>query len=126
MDSAAEHARAMLAKRSNEDEHDVKPHCEESLSSNDADKIQPTLNIGLIGDVAHGKSTLCRALTGKRTQQHSSEHKAHGATIRLGYANCRICRCTNPACEPPSCFSTTSGENMAAKTPSCRNLNSCG
>lgn len=124
MDSAAEHARAMLAKRSNEDEHDVKPHCEESLiSSNDADKIQPTLNIGLIGDVAHGKSTLCRALTGKRTQQHSSEHKAHGATIRLGYANCRICRCTNPACEPPSCFSTTSGENLVAQAPSCL---SCG
>lgn len=77
---------------------------------------QPTLNIGLIGDVAHGKSTLCRALTGKRTQQHSSEQKAHGATIKLGYANCLLCRCTNPACPPPGNFSTSA---VGAALPPC-------
>jgi ABC-type phosphate/phosphonate transport system ATPase subunit len=33
---------------------------------------QPFLSVGLIGDVANGKSTLVRAMTGKRTQSSSS------------------------------------------------------
>mmetsp|Transcript_13860 Transcript_13860/g.27358 ORF Transcript_13860/g.27358 Transcript_13860/m.27358 type:complete len:1253 (-) Transcript_13860:538-4296(-) len=79
----------------------------------------PVLNIGLIGDVANGKSTLCKALTGKRTQQHSSEHKAHGATIRLGYANCCVLRCCNASCPPPGCFSTAPGD-AEVKAIACR------
>ena len=60
--------------------------------------LQPTLNIGLIGDVANGKSTLIRAITGKTTQSHSSEHQKHGMTIRLGFANASIVRCQNDGC----------------------------
>ena len=59
---------------------------------------QPTLNIGLIGDVANGKSTLVRAITGKRTQSHSSEQQKHGMTIRLGFANSSVLRCKDISC----------------------------
>lgn len=60
-----------------------------------ADTVQPSLSVGLIGDVANGKSTLVRAMTCKRTQAHSSEQQHHGVTIRLGFANAVIVRCEN-------------------------------
>ena len=36
---------------------------------------QPTLNIGVIGHVAHGKSTFTRSMTGVKTQKFSSEQE---------------------------------------------------
>ena len=59
------------------------------------DLLKPSLNIGVIGDVANGKSTLIRAMSGKRTQAHSLEHQKHGITIRLGFANATILHCRN-------------------------------
>ena len=49
-------------------------------------KCQPILNVGCIGHVAHGKSTLVKSLTGVKTQAHSSELERN-ITINLGYAN---------------------------------------
>ena len=50
---------------------------------------QPIINLGCIGHVSHGKSTLVRALTGVKTQKHSSE-KERNITINIGYANAKI------------------------------------
>ncbi len=53
---------------------------------------QPSVNIGMVGHVDHGKSTLTFALTGKKTDVHSEEVK-RGISIKLGYADTPIYRC---------------------------------
>jgi translation initiation factor 2 subunit 3 len=52
----------------------------------------PEVNIGMVGHVSHGKTTLTEALTGKLTLSHSEELK-RGITIRLGYADATIYKC---------------------------------
>lgn len=50
---------------------------------------QPILNIGCVGHVAHGKTTVVYDLTGVKTIRHSTEIERN-ITINLGYANLRI------------------------------------
>lgn len=52
-------------------------------------KIQPIMNIGCLGSVSHGKSTMVKLITGKATQQHSKE-KIRNITMKVGYANAKI------------------------------------
>ena len=53
---------------------------------------QPSVNIGMVGHVDHGKSTLTRAITGIRPDIHSEEIK-RGISIKLGYADTPIFKC---------------------------------
>jgi len=53
---------------------------------------QPEVNIGLVGHVDHGKTTLVQALSGTWTDQHSEEMK-RGISIRLGYADATFREC---------------------------------
>jgi len=50
---------------------------------------QPIINIGCLGCVSDGKSTLIDKLTGIKTQKHSQE-KVRNITIKQGYGNMKI------------------------------------
>ena len=63
----------------------------------------PEVNIGMIGHVDHGKTTLTQRLTGKWTDEHSEELK-RGISIRLGYADAAFYKCPN--CDEPQCYTT--------------------
>lgn len=67
-------------------------------------KLIPEVNIGLVGHVDHGKTSLTAALTGKWTDTHSEELK-RGITIRLGYADATVYEC--PKCRGHDRYGTT-------------------
>jgi len=71
---------------------------------------QPEINIGMIGHVDHGKTTLTQRLTGKWADEHSEELK-RGISIKLGYADTAFYKC--PKCEEPKCYCNNK------KCPSC-------
>ena len=72
---------------------------------------QPEVNIGMVGHVDHGKTTLTEALSGEWTDRHSEETK-RGISIRLGYADVAFYKC--PECE---------GEEAYTSEKECKN---CG
>ncbi|KAI0904856.1 elongation factor Tu GTP binding domain-containing protein [Ustulina deusta] len=64
---------------------------------------QATINIGTIGHVAHGKSTVVKAISGVQTVRFKNE-LIRNITIKLGYANAKIYKCSNAECPRPTCF----------------------
>jgi len=72
--------------------------------------VQPEVNIGTLGHVDNGKSTLVQALTGVWTARHSEELR-RGITIRIGYADAFIYKC--PKCRAPNNY------YVSAKCPTC-------
>ncbi|BBL63009.1 translation initiation factor IF-2 subunit gamma [Methanobrevibacter arboriphilus] len=66
-------------------------------------KVQSDVNIGLVGHVDHGKTTLTKALSGIWTDTHSEETK-RGISIRLGYADIEFRKCNK--CGEPLCYTT--------------------
>ncbi|MDD5163525.1 MAG: translation initiation factor IF-2 subunit gamma [Candidatus ainarchaeum sp.] len=81
-------------------------------TGNAARAEQAVVNIGMVGHVDHGKTSLTQALTGKWTETHSEELK-RGISIRLGYADTTFYKC-------PNCRSS---EAYTAK-PVCKSCNS--
>ncbi|XP_059645762.1 eukaryotic translation initiation factor 2 subunit gamma-like isoform X1 [Cornus florida] len=64
---------------------------------------QATINIGTIGHVAHGKSTLVKAISGIQTVRFKNELERN-ITIKLGYANAKIYKCEDEQCPRPMCY----------------------
>ncbi|MFH1063516.1 MAG: translation initiation factor IF-2 subunit gamma [Candidatus Woesearchaeota archaeon] len=68
------------------------PRAKKTTTKKTSGPVQPEINIGLVGHVDHGKTTLTERLSGKWTDTHSEELK-RGITIRLGYADTIFYRC---------------------------------
>ena len=69
------------------------------------ERLIPEVNIGTLGHVDHGKSSLVEAITNKWTSLHSEELK-RGITIKLGYADATIYKCEkcNSYCSTEKCM----------------------
>ena len=63
---------------------------------------KPEINIGMVGHVDHGKTTLTKTLSGEWTDKHSEEIK-RGISIKLGYADTAFYKCEK--CNVPECYS---------------------
>jgi translation initiation factor 2 subunit 3 len=50
---------------------------------------QATINVGTIGHVAHGKSTIVKSLSGVSTGKFGRE-KQQNMTMKLGYGNAKV------------------------------------
>ncbi len=75
--------------------------------------MQAQVNIGVIGHVDHGKTSLVKALTGKWTDTHSEEMKK-GISIRLGYADAKFYRCVK--CNPETFSNSPTCPKCGSKT----------
>ena len=84
---------------------------------------QPVINIGLLGHVANGKSSLVRSITGEKTARGDSRCMQKGEsremTIQIGYSNAKIYQCSE--CPKPDCYSSIEGSKK--QIPVC---DSCG
>ena len=67
---------------------------------------QSVINIGTLGHIDHGKTSLTRAITNVWTDRHSESIKRN-MTIKLGYADAVIKKCAD--CNGPEAYTT--GEN---------------
>lgn len=81
----------------------LKKKDEEGAEKRTEENTQSEWNIGLVGHVDHGKTTIAKALSGVWTSKYSEELE-RGITIRIGYADFSIYKC--PECPEPECFSS--------------------
>eukprot|EP00842_Homolaphlyctis_polyrhiza_P003161 jgi/Hompol1/3846/HPOL_003369-RA len=83
---------------------------------------QATINIGTIGHVAHGKSTVVKAISGVQTVRFKNELERN-ITIKLGYANAKIFKCDSEECPRPGCYRSYKSdkeEGFACERPTCK------
>ncbi|XP_073124115.1 uncharacterized protein [Henckelia pumila] len=91
----------------------IKGLIEQDVSKLDVTKLHPlspeviarqaTINLGTIGHVAHGKSTVVKAISGVQTVRFKNELERN-ITIKLGYANAKIYKCEDDRCPRPMCY----------------------
>ncbi|CAN0922400.1 Eukaryotic translation initiation factor 2 subunit 3 [Linum grandiflorum] len=91
---------------------------EQDLSKLDVSQLHPlspevisrqaTINIGTIGHVAHGKSTVVKAISGVQTVRFKNELERN-ITIKLGYANAKIYKCEDERCSRPMAYNDVPG-----------------
>jgi translation initiation factor 2 subunit 3 len=62
------------------------------ITLNESVGIQPTINIGIIGAVAAGKTTCIEALSGIDTRKYKKEIESN-RTLKLGYTNISVTKC---------------------------------
>ena len=89
----------MARKKKDEEQQEISKASEQSSQL----PAQPVLNIGMVGHVDHGKTTLLERLSGRWTDTHSEELK-RGITIRLGYADVIFRKCGK--CEGYKAYTT--------------------
>ena len=80
---------------------------------------QATINIGTIGHVAHGKSTVVKAISGVHTVRFRNELERN-ITIKLGYANAKIYKCDNEQCPRPGCYKSYKSDHPIS--PPCERM----
>jgi translation initiation factor 2 subunit 3 len=73
------------------------------MSDNAPDITHSVLNIGTLGHIDHGKTSITRAITHVMTDRHSESIKRN-MTIKLGYADAIIRKCEK--CEGASAYTT--------------------
>jgi len=91
----------------------------QDLTTLDASKLTPlspevisrqaTINVGTIGHVAHGKSTVVKALSGKNTIKFKQE-KERNITIKLGYANAKVYKSDDPNLKSPGNYKSSGSD----------------
>jgi translation initiation factor 2 subunit 3 len=69
---------------------------------------QATIEVGCVGHVSHGKSTIVRNLTGVSTARYAQEINRN-MTIHLGYANAKLWQC--PQCAALECDSDSDSDS---------------
>lgn len=67
----------------------------------DIECLQPLVIIGTIGEVANGKTSILRELTGVNLMRFKKEAEKN-MTIKLGYTNTKILKCNK--CPKPYCY----------------------
>ncbi|MEN2495709.1 MAG: eukaryotic translation initiation factor 2 subunit gamma [Marteilia pararefringens] len=84
-------------------------------------EYQATMNIGTVGHVSHGKTTLVKAISETNTVKFRDE-MVRNITIKLGYANAKIFCCDNPDHPSPQNYESHSSSHVnqyPCKRPGC-------
>lgn len=90
------HAQIHAHKEHKKENHEHKETVHETKTHEPKNLIhQSEVNIGMIGHVDHGKTSLTRAISGKWCDTHSEEMK-RGISIRLGYADVTFYKLKTP------------------------------
>jgi translation initiation factor 2 subunit 3 len=117
-----------------EDKLDTSHLAKQDLATLDVAKLTPlspevisrqaTINIGTIGHVAHGKSTVVKAISGVQTVRFKNE-LVRNITIKLGYANAKIYKADEWLGEKPGgycSFGSHKEDTFQSDNPNCKGM----